>query len=164
MARKRDEYWIDGYNVVHGLNLGAGRSLHERREALVGRCATLRARCWVVFDASEKPVPFRIQRPNSRLTVQFSQDGANADDTLVHGIDQARDLRIVVLVSDDRELCERFRSRGVRTLSVDRFGAKILLPPKPTRKKKAGRPDRPLSRNEVKDWMKWFGLDEPPKD
>ena len=161
MSEKRIEYWIDGYNVLHRLRLAEGQELRLRREALVLRCQVLSETCWVVFDAREKPVPFRLRRPTSRLTVQFAQDGLSADETIVDRVVRAPDLRHVVVVTDDRELAARCRFRGAEVRGVDAFAKKLLPVKKPAAK--PDRPQRPLSGGEVKDWMDWFGYgdDEP---
>ena len=156
MSSERTEYWIDGYNVLHRLRLAEGQELCLRRDALLGCCRAMAEPCWVVFDAREKPVPFRVQRLTSLLSVQFAQDGKDADQTIVDRVSRESGLGHVRVVTDDQELARRCRSGGAQVSSVEEFSRKLLPVKKP--EEKPDRPQRPLSGGEVKDWMDWFGF------
>ena len=53
MGKPQGSWWVDGYNVVLRLGMGAQSSLEERRAELVHRAASLSQQCWIVFDSRE---------------------------------------------------------------------------------------------------------------
>jgi predicted RNA-binding protein with PIN domain len=146
------EYWIDGYNVILGLRLGQGHPLEQRREELVRRGASLRAPCWIVFDSQEGSSHPRSYRASGRVRVQYPPPGTSADDALLDRLHSRRTLASVRVVTDDRELRDRCRFHGAATLSVAEFAA-LLLPPEA---EGPGARDRPLSRAEVEEWLRYF--------
>ena len=154
-----DQLWIDGYNVILGLAMAPERSLEQRRDQLVRRCAALARRCWVVFDSRERPLPSETHARHGRVRVEFARDGRSADEVILRRLERTKDARTCVLVTDDRELAGRARARGARSLGVAAFGAELLPRPR-ARAKKRKHSERPLGKREVEEWMRYFGFDE----
>jgi predicted RNA-binding protein with PIN domain len=154
-SRRGARYWIDGYNVLLRSKLGAGDSLESRRDELVARVAATGREAWIVFDSREQHAGLRRSTPR-RITVVFAPPGRSADDVLVEKVRRAPDLDGVVVVSDDRELAQRVGFLGARTQSVAEF-VRALKPAASSTPAK----ERPLTRAEVDDWLKFFG--QPPR-
>ncbi len=152
------EYWVDGYNVIFALRIGEGASLSERRAELISRAATLGRRVWIVFD-SRDPGAQGMHQGRGRVQVTFARDGRTADQVIT---DKARSLAggdAVAVVTGDRELAGRCSQQGARIMAPAKF-AELLLPATPVTDE--GR-DRRLSREEVKEWLKFFGVNPPEK-
>ena len=144
-------YWIDGYNVLLRLKLGEGRSLEERRGELIARVGALGKPAWIAFDSRESVHGVEPSAPR-RVRVAFARAGRSADDLILEKVRLAKDLAGVVVVSDDREVASRCQFMGARTMGTAEFGRMLKPAPAPD-----ARPDRKLTPNEVKDWMRWFG-------
>ena len=142
--------------------LGAGSELAERRAELVARVAAIGVPAWIVFDSKARREAGRVQRTFRHVRVQFARPDQTADDVLIEAARRAKDLRSLVLVTDDRELSGRCRFLGLRTLGVEAFMERL----QPTTETPE-RPDRPLSKQEIEDWLRYFGVDRekgPGKD
>lgn len=151
MGQRGARYWIDGWNVLLRLGMGEGAELRERRSELVARVAALGRPAWIAFDSRESHLGLGSARPR-RVEVVFAPPGTSADALLVEKVRRAPRLDGVVVVSDDREVAERCRILGARTMGAATFGALLRPVPEPTPRK-----ERPLTPDEVKDWMEWFG-------
>ena len=147
-------YWIDGYNVLLRLKLGEGATLAERRAELLARLAASGMAAWVAFDSREIVHGARESLPR-RIEVAFAREGGTADSLLIQKVQRAPDLSGVIVVSDDRQVVERCGFLGARTMGCTQFG-RMLKPATPGTPRK----ERPLSRGEVDDWMKWFGYEK----
>lgn len=147
----RARYWIDGYNVLLRLRLGSGAPLAERRAELLARLAASGLRAFVAFDSREAVHGLRGTAPR-RIEVAFAPQGRSADDLLIERVKRAPDLDGVVVVSDDRDVADRCGFLGARTMGTAEFG-RMLQPAAPS----TPRRERPLTRDEVKEWMEWFG-------
>jgi predicted RNA-binding protein with PIN domain len=150
-------YWIDGYNVLLRLKLGEGRTLEQRRGELIARVGALGKPAWIAFDSRESVHGVALSMPR-RVRVSFAKEGRSADELILEKVRTAKDLDGVVVVSDDREVASRCQFMGARTMATAEFGRMLKPAPAPD-----ARPDRKLTPNEVKEWMKWFGENRPPE-
>ncbi len=117
-------YIIDGYNVVrHRLFVPVKKS-YDERNALVfllqqGRLAgSARNRITVVFDGY--PEANMIEKKEAAVDVVYSR-GVSADDTIKKIVDSSGNPKIMVVVSDDREVRFFARGAGARVMSVAEF-------------------------------------------
>lgn len=162
-APQRSHTFVDGYNVLLRLKLGAGASLEERRAELIARIAATGIAATVVFDSGESIHGVATPAPR-RIRVLFAKPGQSADTLLLDQLRRSPDLRGAVVVSDDREVAERARFLGARITSVADFGRRLKPAPE-ARDADAtgGKGGRKLSRAEVDDWIDWFGFERPTK-
>ncbi len=117
------ELWlVDGYNVLHALL--SGETQRERfwdrasRERLLGLVAAARpvlGPIEVVFDG---PHPTGETEPEPAVRTTFAED---ADGFLLAQIAAASHPERIALVTRDRELAARARSRGARVVAPQRF-------------------------------------------
>ncbi len=153
-------YWIDGYNVILRLGLGEGATLEERRAELIARVGALGKESWIAFDSREAVHGVGAALPR-RVQIAFASAGRSADDLLVAKVTKAKDLDGVVVVSDDRDVSDRCKFMGARTMAVRDFGKMLKPAPASGSGEGGGKVDRKLSKDEVADWMKWFGERKP---
>ena len=139
MASRRTQYWLDGYNVIKRLGLGADLSLEEQRASLARLVARIGGSFWIVFDSKETVGRSRVYRPIRRVTLEYTRDGMSADDRLVHRAATTNDLNHVIVVSDDREVVRRCRFYGAKSLGVHEFMKRLETRESPTPAKPADR-------------------------
>jgi predicted RNA-binding protein with PIN domain len=149
---------VDGYNVLLRLGMGQGEALQERRDQLIARIAGAGLKAWVVFDSPGSGPREQQVRGLGRVSVRYTSEGKSADDVLLQRVQQAKDLRDVAVVTDDVELARRCRFHGAEVVGVDDFADRFVPEPgSPTIK------ERPLSRAEIDEWLRYFGQrPEPP--
>jgi predicted RNA-binding protein with PIN domain len=113
-------YLVDGYNVTHRDPATSALSLLEQREALVARLRTRgqdllgRGRVVVVFDGQEGPG--LSAGGGAPVEIVYAQ-GRSADDEIVRIA--AKQTDSVVVVSSDRDLCDRVKAHGARVETRD---------------------------------------------
>lgn len=157
--RGRSRYWIDGYNVILSAGIGDGASLEERRAELAARVAGSCPRAWIVFDSKGREGVSRRGHSFSGVEVAFAPSGLSADDVIADRVRNSRQLEGVVVVTDDRELAGRCRSLGVSILGVRRFVQDVL---QPAPEANSERHDQPLSRAQINEWLRYFGVEPGP--
>ena len=119
------QFLVDGYNVIKktpGLSerrledgrAGLIRFIRERRPQGSGRNSIT-----VVFDGQEFAGGDAVL-PAGDVHVVFTR-GSSADDHIREAVEQSRDPRHLICVTDDRELALACRHRGAVTWSVDEF-------------------------------------------
>ena len=108
---------VDGYNVLHaGLLGGRDRSrwwTEPRRRELLDRVAGFdaEAELWIVFDGRGDPEE-PSDRPGPRCVFATS-----ADDWLIQRVRRADDPSRIAVVTSDRQVAGRARSRGAQIVS-----------------------------------------------
>jgi predicted RNA-binding protein with PIN domain len=164
------EYWVDGYNLILRKAWDREGTLEQARARLLRSVVPLGVPLRVYFDAKKGDGRSRDESPSTRVKAVYATAVA-ADDAM------ASDLRGVprgqiTVVTDDRELRGRAKQLGAATLGVDKFLEKVDLANAPVREpppsSRAPEPqpgakdvrDFRLSKKEVDEWMKAFGLDE----
>ena len=122
MAEREASIWlVDGYNVLHAGVLG-GRDRSQwwtasRRRELLDRVAgfDLAAELWIVFDGPEDPGS-DLAQPGPRCVF-----AASADDWLVERVRRSDDPSRITVVTADRQVAGRARSRGAQIVSPADF-------------------------------------------
>lgn len=114
---------VDGYNVTKAV--WSGTSLETQRSRLLALLAPLvartRAETTVVFDAADVDMRPAVSAPRG-VKVLFSPYGVIADRVIEDLVGVEPEGRVLIVVTDDRELRERTSERGVRHVA-----ARVLL-------------------------------------
>jgi predicted RNA-binding protein with PIN domain len=115
---------VDGYNVLHAVILRGRERAHFWSVENQRRVAELAARfkggeVWVVFDAS-RPAPERLEERACGVECLFAP---SADERIIELAAGWSELRRVVVVSADRQLCDRARNHGAERMSPWEFAA-----------------------------------------
>ncbi len=175
------EYWVDGYNLILRKGWDKQFTLAQSREKLLRAVVPSGMPTRIYFDASRdrSSNDARLASPSTKVTPVFVRSGS-ADDAMIADLRKVTAAN-VTLVTDDRELRGRARQVGANALGIEKFLERIDVanaPPPPPRSPSQTPPshspaddpddDRPkrVSKQEVDDWMKAFGItdDWKPED
>lgn len=155
---------IDTYNVLHvtgvlppELVVGDPAGLAE----LIARSRFAVEAAWLVCDG----VPKGASR-SGRVVIEGAGRGGSADDAIVAIVGRSSAPRRMTVVTSDRGLTRRVRSRGVEVLRSEEFLAMLVDDLSRVRGKRgAGKPrpasprrSVPLSEREVAGWMEVFRI------
>ena len=150
-------FLIDGYNLLHALARGrAGESAREQLlSKIVEFCSRENYRAWIVFDATGG---MKRREQRGPVDVQNVPQGKTADEVILGALATSDDPTKYSVVSNDLRLIKAAEHRGIKVLSCEEFGRRILA--RPEAPEKGGLP----SPGEVDYWMREFGFDEdaPP--
>ncbi len=143
---------IDGHNVIHqDAILRPLANTIEDAHAELEQLLAERPRVVVFYDGGPGGETHTLRR--SGLTIDYS-GVSEADDRIVRWLLFNPNLRAAV-VSDDRALATRVRTLGGRILPARGFLDAFRRQPGSARPEQA-----PLSKPEVDEWMRIFGLDD----
>jgi predicted RNA-binding protein with PIN domain len=171
------EYWVDGYNLILRKGWEKSGGLEQARLRLLRLAVPLGAPVRVYFDARRGEGRSRDESPSTRVRPVYVTAGA-ADDAMASDLRGAPKGQVTV-VTDDRELRGRAKQLGAVTLGVEKFLERLdhanapVREPSPASRTPAldervrfapETRDVRLSRREVDEWMKIFGLEDPPPD
>ena len=115
-------YVLDGYNVIHQLPPLADLGPEDSRTGLIRMLQTLqpqgsfRNEVTVVFDGQTVNVP--PQSPGIRVLFSYEE---TADDVIKRLVDDAKNVRSLVVITDDRAIRYYSRAAGAGIKSVKEF-------------------------------------------
>ena len=147
-------YLIDGHNLIPklGLRLDSMDDEMELVTILQEFCRLERKKVEVYFDGA--PTPHAGTRKLGTVTAHFIQLGRTADDAIRKRLKKmGKSARNWSVVSSDRQVQAETRAAKAEIISSDDF-AKRLRRARNSAPKPAS--DRPLSDQEVDDWLKMF--------
>ncbi len=167
-------YIIDGYNILHALGLlntkaGDGQ-LQEARSRLLeylGKSFGDRsARVTVVFDAKRAPRGADREQIVHGLNVVYAVGEKSADDWIEIALEQSREPRKWIVISNDTRVQEAARRRGAQAWSHhDLLNDLDPAPTKPPVQPEPGSDDRPgpATAEETQEWVDEFSsiVDDP---
>lgn len=122
-------YILDGYNALFKIKPLLKK--HNRtREGFIRYIratrpfGSMRNKLTIVFDGS-KDVQFPQKQPSGPVDVLFAKS-ESADDRIVKMVKKKRGNAETIVVTDDREVRERVRTQGCKTMSVMEFFKKLV--------------------------------------
>lgn len=170
-------YLIDGHNLIPKIPGFSLRDIDDEQQligALQAWCSAHRRDAEVFFDKA--PPGFSGARRYARLTAHFVRQGRTADDAIRERLVQLGNAaRNATVVSSDHQVQAEARSRGATVIASEAFVPELLAvfrpaggPAEQKAGKKRGKPGRAepsggLSPEEVEDWLRLFGEDDPDK-
>ncbi len=150
-------YLVDGHNLIgrfRGLSLSDPED-ERKLVALLERFAYRTRRRMVVFF--DRGVPPSVPLSRGAVEAHFARAPRQADEALLHYLQQLRDPGNWTVVTSDREVAQHARAGGARVLASERFAQDIA---KSLRKEsKADAPEE--SSAQLDEWMNLFGGDKP---
>ncbi len=122
-----------------------------------------RHRITVVFDGGVYGHPQALDRPGVRPI--FAHSPQDADTRLIRLIDQVTEPRQYRVVTSDRSVAQVAQARQIEVIGADRFATQLEQPTGPARQRspRRSKPEPKLSKAEVDDWLKEFGVDSEPE-
>lgn len=159
---------IDGYNVIKSFSPWMHMSLREGREAFV---------CWlrdfrpqgsyeaiVVFDGQSDVYGGVLHMPGIRML--FTSSGS-ADDYIRHYVEEARDVKSLMVVSNDKDIALYARALGATVMRVGDFlkiGQKINRKLKNTSRDQVQGSEKYISHSQAAQinqelWKRWVKHD-----
>lgn len=149
------QFIIDGYNLVHKIPEVKGSST-PCSDLLTFICknkltGSFNNDVWIVFDGGRPP----YQINNFQYKILFSGQ-ESADDRIIKKVEQAKNKKQIIVVTDDRELRYRAKSLQAQTCSVDEFISKI----KKKEKKEEVKDIKYSLQREITEELKKIWLDE----
>jgi predicted RNA-binding protein with PIN domain len=126
---------IDGYNLIHAIELPYSESLQEKREELARRVHSYQVEkkipITIVFDGTESQALMPDRDKHGKVEIVFTKASFTADDWL---IDKAtRSPEKYVVVSSDREILGAVESYGGLTLTSQEFVQKLKASQDPSK-------------------------------
>jgi hypothetical protein len=151
---------IDTYNVLHVTGVLPGELAVGEPEGLARLIAASRFAAeavWLVCDG----VPKGASRVG-RIVIEGAGVRRKADDHIVEIVQRNSAPRRVMVVTSDRELSRRVRSRGCEVVKSEEFLAMLAEDARRAKPRKKAAPDPrrsvPLNEREVAGWMTLFGI------
>ncbi|MBU1999211.1 MAG: NYN domain-containing protein [Candidatus Omnitrophota bacterium] len=118
------EFIIDGYNVIKHPSYTKPQGIKDDRFALMqlissqSLCGSPKNKVRIVFDGY--PVSNTPRGDDYQSRIIYSLD-ISADDLIKQMVQAAVNPKIVIVVSDDREVADSSRLQGARILGVEEF-------------------------------------------
>lgn len=153
---------IDGHNLIGQL---PGMSLadpdDEAKLVLLLRRYAARRRgrkVIVVFDGGVYGHPDNLN--GYGVETHFARAPGNADAELIRRIRAVRRRDEWLVVSSDRAVTGEAQAHGITALSAQAFARRLAAMDQPPATLRDKRTDRPLSKAEIEEWMRVFGVQE----
>lgn len=153
---------VDGHNLI-GQMQRISLSDPDDEEQLVRllrRFAAQRSsrRVVVIFDGGVYGHPVRLG--GFGVDVHFAIPPRNADQELIARIRRITRRSEWQLVSSDRAVAGEARAHGLAVVSAQEFARRLEQIDLPRANMQQKRNDRPLTKEEVAEWMRLFGVQE----
>jgi predicted RNA-binding protein with PIN domain len=135
--------------------MGGRKSRRELLAELAQFANLKKVRVSVVFDGAPE-TNFPDGASFQGVKVYYSERGSNADARIKRFVENSKERRTLLVVTDDRALADYVRRSGAKILGCREFWHRLSnLPPAKTQKQtEAVRPE------EISEWMRYFGVDE----
>lgn len=151
---------LDAYNVLH-----CSHVLPERWAAIdapelcrmIDRSTLHGGKAIVVCDGQPKPHErdFTATGPSSMI---HSGKGREADDLIEDILEDAKNRRNILVISNDHRVQRAARTRGARWMDCESFLRKLA---DNLRDQTPASPEKPTGPVDAEAWMKKFGIDSP---
>lgn len=153
---------IDGHNLIGQLpEISLADPDDEAKLVmLLRRYATRKRgrRVVVVFDGGVYGHPDNLS--GYGVEAHFAKSPSDADRELIKRIRAVRRIDEWIVVSSDRAVAGEARARNIPVLSAQEFARRLQSLDQPRAGLREKRNDRPLSKAEIEEWMRIFGVDE----
>ncbi len=153
---------IDGHNLIGQL---PGMSLADPDDEaqlvlLLRRYAARRRgrKLIVVFDGGVYGHPENLT--GYGVEARFAYGPENADAELIRRIRAIKRRDEWLVVSSDRAVAGEAQARGIPVLSAQEFARRLTAMGTPRASLREKHNDRPLSKAEIDEWMRLFGVEE----
>jgi len=152
---------IDGHNLIGqipGLSLADPDDEAKLLQWLVRYHWRKKQPITVVFDPGWSPVHISRSRPPAGITVVYAPAGSDADKVLIDRIAHHAQPKTLTVVSSDRSIVAAAKAVGATVIRAQDFARELICPPE---KVETEPEDRPLSQEEIQEWLDLFSQRPP---
>lgn len=146
-------YLIDGNNLMPLLGVGERKELLEETARFA---QTKKVKITVVFDGAEEDF-FPDGSSFKGVKIFYARRNSDADTRIKNLVENSKERRTLIVVTNDRSLSDYCRRSGAKVLSAKEF--KLKLNEIQTQKINQMRHEG-VKENELAEWMRYFGVDE----
>lgn len=153
---------IDGHNLI-GQTPDIELSDPDDEAKLVAKLRRYAARkrgrkIVVVFDGGVYGHPQHLN--GYGVETRFAKPPQTADHELIRQIRAIRRREEWLVVSSDRAIVGEAQAHGIPVISAQEFARRLQALDQPHVNARDKRADRPLSKAEIEEWLRFFGVDE----
>lgn len=112
----------------------------------------------VIFDGGVRGHPANLNGYGVECHFAFAPRDADAE--LIKRIRAMKQKGEWQVVTSDRAVAGEARVRGIPVISAQEFARRLQTAPNPQTSLREKQSDRPLSPEEIKEWLRLFGIDE----
>jgi hypothetical protein len=153
---------IDGHNLIaHMPNLRLSDSDDEAQLVMILRRYATRKRqrrVIVVFDHGVYGHPQNLN--GYGVECHFAHSPQDADSELIRRIRKIRRRGEWQVVTSDRAVAGEARAHRIVVISSQQFAQQLLKPPRSSARMDRKYSEKPLSKQEIEDWLREFGVEE----
>jgi predicted RNA-binding protein with PIN domain len=153
---------VDGHNLIGQIpTISMADPDDEAQLVLLLRRYAARRRgrkVVVVFDGGVYGHPENLN--GYMVEAHFARSPKDADAELIRRIRTVKRRDEWVVVSSDRAVIGEAEARGLSVVSSQEFARRLAALDEPRASLRDKRNDRPLSKAEIEEWMRIFGVDE----
>lgn len=153
---------VDGHNLIGQLaQLSLSDPDDEAQLVMLLRRYAARRRgrkVVVIFDGGVYGHPDNLN--GYGVEARFAKSPSDADGELIRRIRSVKRRDEWVVVSSDRAVAGEAEARGIPVVSAQEFARRLSALDLPKASLNAKRNDRPLTRAEIEEWMRVFGVEE----
>lgn len=137
----------------------AAQTRRELLDKLSQLAEASRVKVSVVFDGAEEQ-SFPDGSRYKGVNVFYAQKFADADARIKQFVETAKDRRALTVVSSDNALVNFCRARGAKIVRSPQFRRTIEAAENAQIEKMR---ERGVKKDDISDWLKYFGIDESEK-
>ena len=153
---------VDGHNLIGQMpNISLSDPDDEAQLVMLLRRYAARRRgrkVVVIFDGGVYGHPDNLN--GYGVEASFAKAPGDADGELIRRIRAVKRRDEWVVVSSDRAVAGEAQARGIPVVSSQEFARRLASMDLPRASLNAKRNDRPLTRAEIEEWMRIFGVEE----
>jgi hypothetical protein len=153
---------VDGHNLIGQMpNISLSDPDDEAQLVMLLRRYAARRRgrkVVVIFDGGVYGHPDNLS--GYGVEAKFAKAPGDADGELIKRIRTVKRRDEWVVVSSDRAVAGEAQARGIPVVSSQEFARRLAGIDLPRASLNAKRNDRPLTRAEIEEWMRVFGVEE----
>lgn len=154
-------YLIDGNNVM-AQRVGWHKDKSAARRGLMDELAefiqTKKVRVSVVFDGAPEEF-FADGSSYKGVKIFYAKQNSNADERIKRFVESSKERRTLIVVTSDRALADYCRRCGTQIIRSGNF-RQMMEEARQKNQHNEKSPNEGVKKDELKSWMRYFGVDE----
>lgn len=154
-------YLIDGNNVM-AQRVGWHKDKSAARRGLMDELAefiqTKKVRVSVVFDGAPEEF-FADGSSYKGVKIFYAKQNSNADERIKRFVESSKERRTLIVVTSDRKLADYCHRCGAQIVRSGNF-RQMMEEARQKNQNNEKSPNEGVKKDELKSWMRYFGVDE----